>query len=45
MLIYSGKITFQSPFQSIFLWNVMECNGMRKNKAISIITYYQMIKE
>ena len=40
--IYREKITFQSSFQSIFLWNVMECYGMRENKAISM-TYYQWI--
>lgn len=42
--VYKEKITFQSTFQSIFLWNVMECYGIKKNKTISIITYYQMIK-
>lgn len=31
--VYRKKITFQSPFQSVFLWNVMECYGMRKNGA------------
>ena len=25
MAIYKEKLTFQSPFQSVFLWNVMEC--------------------